>query len=101
MNLESAKQDFLEIKDILDSLGIKFYLNDGTLLGAIRHEGNFVPWDYDLDLRISAEDQGDHICEEFRKRDFMCRVIKIRKYKGLVSEYYIEKRDIFTDIALP
>ena len=97
MNLESAKQNFLEIKEILDRLKIKFYLNDGTLLGAIR-EGAFIFWDKDMDLRISAEDQGSHIDKEFEKKGFICEIHKV--YHGLISEYFVKKRDIHTDIAL-
>jgi len=95
---DHAKQTFLEIKDILDSLKIKFYLSDGTLLGAIRHGGDFVPWDHDIDLRILAEDQGVHICGAFKKNGFICEVHKI--YHNLISEYFVKKRDIPTDIAL-
>lgn len=98
MNPESAKQNFLEIKEIFDRLKIKFYLNDGTLLGAIRHEGDFIPWDYDIDLRISAEDQGIHICEAFEKEDFICDPQIV--YHDLISEYFIKKRDIPIDISL-
>jgi len=98
VNFESAKKNFLEIKEIFDRLKIKFYLNDGTLLGAIRHAGGFMPWESDIDLRISAEDQGSHICKAFRSKRFSCS--KIILYQGLVSEYLVEKRGIHIDVAL-
>ncbi|GAI17296.1 unnamed protein product, partial [marine sediment metagenome] len=44
MDIEAAKQDLLEIKEILDRLKIKFWLSDGTLLGAVR-EKNFISYD--------------------------------------------------------
>ncbi len=97
MNFEAAKQTFLEIKEVFDRLGIKFYLNDGTLLGAIREKG-FIPWDKDIDLRISAEDQGPHICEEFKKKGFSCRPTIL--YHHLISTYVVRKRGIKADIAL-
>lgn len=36
MDIENAKKDFLEIDEILNRCGVKCYLSEGTLLGAIR-----------------------------------------------------------------
>lgn len=97
MNIESAKQTFLEIKEVLDSLGIDFYLNHGILLGAIR-EGGFIPWDRDIDLRMPAEKQGSHVCEEFKKKGFLCRPTIL--YHDLISTYVLRKNRVKTDLAL-
>lgn len=61
------KQDYLdrlhhEILDIMDEIhricttnNLTYYLAEGSLLGAIRHQG-FIPWDDDLDIAMPRRD---------------------------------------------
>ncbi|GAH36594.1 unnamed protein product, partial [marine sediment metagenome] len=35
------------VKNVLDNYGIEFWLDTGTLLGAVR-EGKIIPWDSDI-----------------------------------------------------
>jgi phosphorylcholine metabolism protein LicD len=46
-----------EVTQMLDKHNIKYYLDFGTLLGAIR-DGGFIPWDNDID--ISLVDKKDY-----------------------------------------
>lgn len=56
LNKEDAKYLLHNIKKVFDKHGLKFLLNYGTLLGAVR-EGNFIGHDYDMDIAIFEKDR--------------------------------------------
>lgn len=46
---------FSEIASVCNANNIKLFLQGGTLLGKVRHNG-FIPWDDDMDLALYRED---------------------------------------------
>ena len=58
LSIEEAKQSELDILAFIDSFckknNIDYFINYGTLIGAIRHKG-FIPWDDDIDISMTRE----------------------------------------------
>ena len=57
MDVDAAERLLLEVKEVMDRLGVRFFLRQGTCLGAVR-ENAFIPWDDDIDLGVILEPDG-------------------------------------------
>jgi len=55
MNKIQAKKMLFDMADVLEEIGLQFFLSDGTCLGAYR-EKDFIEYDDDVDLKAKAED---------------------------------------------
>ena len=75
----------VEIKRVCEENDIRYFLSDGTFLGAVRHQG-FIPWDDDMDMGMLRADY-----EKF------CRVAPT----ALKPEYCLETWDLDAGYGLP
>ena len=85
--LNIRKQEFIKICNILDQNRIRFFLQGGILLGAIRN-GGFIPWDWDVEISVYSNEvfnKIDILILELRKSGF-----KIDKYSKSINNLKID-----------
>ncbi len=72
--LQLAELEMLhDLKMICEKHGLRYFLDYGNLLGAVRH-GGFIPWDDDIDVVMPYKDYCrfvDIACEEFGDKYFL------------------------------
>ena len=82
MNEESAVEKLADVKDTFERHNVLFWLDCGTLLGAIR-DNKIITWDNDLDIGMWYKDL-DKIKEavkEFKKKEYLVQ------YRNINNEY--------------
>lgn len=95
-NRLAYEKNFIDLKNILDQHGIKFFLAFGTLLGAIR-DGGFIEGDTDTDLFI-LESEEEYITEALSSKEFNASGFEIvRVMNDLVS---VGRNKCYIDISV-
>ena len=81
-----------KILDILEHENIPYFLEGGTIIGAIRHKG-FVPWDDDFDVGL-MRDEYNRMIEYCRKNFVVLDASKIylsKKNRSQVWQQYLKE----------
>jgi phosphorylcholine metabolism protein LicD len=75
-------------KEVLDTLGIEFWLHGGTCLGAIR-EKNFILHDWDIDLGVLQKDEHKLDSKEFERKGLVLFSVHRdpKTSKGLIMSF--------------
>lgn len=73
-----------EVTRVLEELNIPYFMQGGTMLGAIRHDG-FIPWDDDVDLGIPRADY-DRLLKEVSAR--LPENLELRTYDDETDHHY-------------
>ncbi len=96
----------VEFDAICKKHNLKYWLDSGTLLGAVRHQG-FIPWDDDIDLSMPIEDYNkfieigaselsENIFFQTKETDpnFKFDYIKLRSNRASIVEFHEESREV-------
>lgn len=89
VSMEELKEIQLEILNAIDAFcrenGINYWLDAGTLLGAVRHKG-YIPWDDDIDIGMLRKDY-DKFRESFNLNHDRYRFVCIESDKEFYCPY--------------
>jgi lipopolysaccharide cholinephosphotransferase len=89
MREELAVENLMDVKEVFDERGIRYWLDWGTLLGAVR-EGKMIEWDHDIDLG-TMDDNLEKIVSifpELEKRGFSVMFINLPFREGIYFERF-------------
>ncbi len=89
-----------ELDYVCKQNGLKYWLDFGTLLGAVRHRG-YIPWDDDIDVSMMREDY-DRIIEIFsdctRNSDMYAEQTYLGKSQSIIKIKHKKCPHLFVDI---
>ena len=96
---DKLREMLINVTDVFDELDILYWIDFGTLLGAIRHQ-DIIPWDYDVDLCImkkNLQKVGEKILPVLEERfSYVCRTPTPHGHIIEYSQHNKLRTDIYT-----
>ncbi len=109
-DLRKAQLIMLDMLKEFDSIcsehNLRYWLDSGTLLGAVRHKG-FIPWDDDIDISMPIEDYNkfleiasNELSEDIflqtkqSDREFKFDYAKLRSNRASIVEFHEKNREV-------
>lgn len=102
---DAQLRSFRAIAEICEKNGLRYYLASGNLIGVMRHSGQFIPWDDDVDIvlfrddydrlvEILSEDNGVRVYNWLKDSDYNLWFTKA----AVINDFSEPRRHEFIDI---
>ena len=87
MDEKIAIDGLRQVKEVLDKQDIEYWLDSGTLLGAVR-DGRVIPWDHDIDLSTwyTNFDKITSVVREIRDKRFEIFISDQQDHFSIISK---------------
>lgn len=85
-----------ELVDILNDIGLKYWIGGGTLLGIVR-DGAFIKWDWDVEINVINEDFGQlksSLVNNLKLKDFSTDVLNQHRNNKINATKYGSRYEI-------